>query len=406
MQRSYLFIHQNFPGQFGRMAQELARQSHKVQALADKGRGLPGIAVHRYSVQQSKPSSAEMALFPGLQAQLQRANAAAQAMRQLKQAGYQPDVIIAHPGWGEALFCKDIWPQAKLVIFAEWFYNAHGSDANFDPEFAINDAEQTAIGIRLKNTVHLHACHAADAIFTPTQWQKAQLPAVYQSKTRVIADYIDTRAIKPNPAASVRLHKANKTFHVGDEVITFVNRNLEPYRGFHSFMRALPAVLQARPQAHAILVGGQDVSYGQKHPSGQSWKQVMLQEVGAQLPMERVHFVGKVPYSAYLNLLQVSACHVYLTYPFVLSWSCLESMVAGCAMVASNTPPVQEFIQNEKNGRLVDFFNVQHISQQVIQVLKEQNSPAVQSMRQNARQTVVAHCNRQTIAKAWEELFE
>lgn len=172
MQRSYLFIHQNLPGQFGRMAQELARQSHKVQALADKGRGLPGIPIHRYSVQQSKPPSAETVLFLGLQAQLQRANAAAQAMQQLKQAGYQPDVIIAHPGWGEALFCKDICPQAKLVIFAEWFYNAHGSDANFDPEFVTNDAEQTAIGVRLKNTVHLHACHAADAIFTPTQWQK------------------------------------------------------------------------------------------------------------------------------------------------------------------------------------------------------------------------------------------
>ena len=140
----------------------------------------------------------------------------------------------------------------------------------------------------------------------PPSGKKNQLPVAYQSKTRVIPDFIDIQTVKPNPAASVHLHKANKTFHVGDEVITFVNRNLEPYRGFHSFMRALPAVLQARPQAHAILVGGQDVSYGKKHPSGQSWKQVMLQEVGAQLPMERVHFVGKVPYSAYLNLLQVS----------------------------------------------------------------------------------------------------
>lgn len=403
MPHKYLFIHQNFPGQLGHMAQTLMQAGHNVQAIADTGRDVPGVLVHRYAIQRQKSFGA--ALMPNLQAQMQRAITIAQTMQQLKQAGYRPDTIIAHPGWGEALFCKDIWPQAKLVIFSEWFYSTTGADTNFDPEFADDNDEQTAMNVRLKNTVHLHAYHAADAIFAPTQWQKNQVPAPYRRKVRVVPDYIDTRAVRPNPKASISLYKAKQTFKVGDEVITFVNRNLEPYRGFHVFMRALPDILQARPHAHAILVGGESVSYGKKHPSGQIWKNILLQEVGARLPLERVHFVGKVPYSAYLHLLQVSACHVYLTYPFVLSWSCLEAMAAGCAMVASSTPPVQEFIKNNTNGLLVDFFNTRQLANTVIKVLATQNSPAMQAMRQQARQSIITYCNPQTIASMRKQLL-
>lgn len=382
-----LFIHQNFPGQFGRMALALAKQGHNVQALADQGRGLADIPTHRYVLKT--PPGLAAGMFPNLQAQLMRSGAAAQKMLQLKAAGYQPDYIIAHPGWGDALFVKDVWPEAHLTVFSEWFYSTHGADVGFDPEFPTEEAEQAAIGVRLKNTVHLHAYHAADAIYTCTEWQKAQIPALYRGKTEIVRDYIDTETVKPNPKAAIHLHKACKTFRAGDEVISFVNRNLEPYRGFHVFMRALPKILAERPEAHVVLVGGDEVSYGRKHASGKTWKQVMLEEVGAQLPLERVHFVGKLPYETYLNLLQVSACHVYLTYPFVLSWSCLEAMAAGCALVANDAEPVREVVTDKVNGHLVDFFQTAELADRVVDVLNNRHSPTTQTMCARARQTII-----------------
>ena len=174
-----------------------------------------------------------------------------------------------------------------------------------------------------------------------------------------------------------------------DEVITFVNRNLEPYRGFHVFMRALPALLRRRPNAQVLIIGGNDVSYGQPPPHGENWRTVMLRELHGQLPMDRIHFVGKVPYKVYLNVLQVSACHVYLTYPFVLSWSCLEAMAAGCVVVGSKTQPVQEVIEHGKTGLLVDFFDRDALVNEVVTVLDNRADYA--AMREAARAHVVAH---------------
>jgi glycosyltransferase involved in cell wall biosynthesis len=248
--------------------------------------------------------------------------------------------------------------------------------------------------IRLKNGVHLHALHAADVAYTPTQWQLSQVPAEYQNKMRVIFDGIDTAVVAPQPQASIRLTRDNIRLTAADEVITFVNRNLEPYRGFHVFMRALPEILKARPNAHCIIVGKDDVSYGTRPISGGCWRQVMLDEVGAKLPMERVHFLGGLTYADYLRVIQVSSCHVYLTYPFVLSWSCLEAMSAGRVVVASSTGPVQEVIEHGVNGLLFDFFDIAALSTQVIHVLK--NPESYRHIGIQARQSVVTKYDLQS----------
>ena len=187
--------------------------------------------------------------------------ACAQAMERLKASGFTPNVVVAHPGWGEALFCKDVWPAARLVVFAEFFYGTDGTDYNFDPEFG-SDTLAARMRLRIKNSVHLHALHSADAIYTPTHWQASQLPSAYQAKSQVIFDGIDTERVKPDPLASVRLQREGITLNGQSEVITFVNRNLEPYRGFHIFMRALPEILRQRPNAHVLIIGRDEVSYG------------------------------------------------------------------------------------------------------------------------------------------------
>jgi glycosyltransferase involved in cell wall biosynthesis len=324
----------------------------------------------RYLRYEVKPPAHASALEQArdFETKVLRGLACARAMDQLKSSGFTPDVVVAHPGWGEALFCKDVWPGARLVMFAEFFYRAEGADYNFDPEFSRESLADRA-RLRLKNTVHLHALHAADAVYTPTQWQWSQLPPEYRHKASVIFDGIDTELAAPQPHAFVQLQRDQLRLSADDEVITFVNRNLEPYRGFHVFMRALPEILRQRPQAHCIIVGKDQVSYGSAPTVGESWRQFMLAELGACLPMERVHFVGGLPYADYLRVLQISRCHIYLTYPFVLSWSCLEAMSAGRVVLASATAPVREVIEHGVNGLLFDFFDVAALTRQAVEVL-------------------------------------
>ena len=383
--QKFLFIHQNFTGQFIHIATELVRLGHEVVALGIKGRAVAGVKFLRYQPKApERVSGVEAAV--DFETKIVRGIACTQVMAKLKSSGFNPDVVVAHPGWGEALFCKDVWPAARLVMFAEFFYGTAGTDYNFDPEFTA-DTLASRMRLRLKNSVHLHALHAADAIYAPTQWQASQLPRDYRAKTQVIFDGIDTQHVKPNAQASIHLQREGVTLNSQSEMITFVNRNLEPYRGFHIFMRALPEILRQRPKAHVLIIGRDEVSYGSPPKTGGTWRQVMLAEVGAQLPMARVHFLGGLAFEDYLRVMQLSSCHVYLTYPFVLSWSCLEAMSAGRVVVASRTGPVTEVIEHGKNGLLFDFFDVAALSKQVIEVLDKPKSFA--GLGVQARKTVI-----------------
>lgn len=390
--QKFLFIHQNFPGQFVHVATELARLGHEVVALGIKGRSVAGVKFLRYQPKApDRVSGIEVAI--DFETKIVRGIACAQVMERLKVGGFTPDVVVAHPGWGEALFCKDVWPDVRLVMFAEFFYGTQGTDYNFDPEFT-TDTLAGRMRLRIKNSVHLHALHAADAIYAPTQWQASQLPPEYRSKTQVIFDGIDTQHVKPDAQASIHLQREGITLNAHSEVITFVNRNLEPYRGFHIFMRALPAILRQRPKAHVLIIGRDEVSYGSVPKGGGTWRQAMLAEVGAQLPMARVHFLGGLPYEDYLRVMQISSCHVYLTYPFVLSWSCVEAMSTGRVVVASRTGPVTEVIEHGKNGLLFDFFDVAGLANKVVEVLTEPEK--FTHLGVQARQTVVENYDLRT----------
>jgi glycosyltransferase involved in cell wall biosynthesis len=342
-----LFIHQNFPGQFVHLSTDLAKQKgNKVVALTIRQQPVPeGVMVRPYTM--LRPSAPET--HPMLQEQeskILHAEACAAAALQLKCEGFVPDLIVAHPGWGEVLFMKDVFPQAKLVIYCEYYYALEGQDVGFDPEIPPLTFEQRC-RLRLKNTNNLLSMEIADAAISPTEWQKSTYPAWAQEKITVIHDGIDLSKLRHNPDARITLAATSArpelTFKPGDEVLSYVARNLEPVRGFQVFMRTLPELLRKRPNAHAIVVGGDAVGYGHRAPDGVSWKQHLLTEVGDQLDLNRVHFVGKVPYRTYLDLLSISRVHTYWTTPFVLSWSFLEAALSGMPVVASDTAPVQEF---------------------------------------------------------------
>lgn len=374
-----LFVHQNFPGQFLHLAPAMAARGHEVVALhVNAAAPLPGVRMIPYPVRPPERAGGPHRWLQDLDTKVIRGEAAWRAARALDAEGFRPDVIVAHPGWGESLFLKEVWPAARLGIYCEFYYRTVGADVDFDPEFRRDEPEQ-ACRLRMKNANHELHFPMAVAGLSPTQWQAQVFPSPFRERITVMHDGIDTDRVRPDPDAYLQLRTRqgqDLTLRAGDEIITFVNRNLEPYRGYHVFMRALPALLRARPRARVMIVGGDDVSYGAQPPRGpdgqrRTWKQIFLSEVADELDLSRVHFLGRIPYGRFVSLLQLSSVHAYLTYPFVLSWSLLEAMSAGCAIVASDTAPVREAIVDGDTGVLVDFFDGGALVREVCALLED-----------------------------------
>ena len=384
-----LFVHQNFPGQFPHLAPELAKRGHDCLALTDHGNNrVSPIPVVRYKHEPAPVDPAATRLGRNYTLMSDRGVTVARAALQMRNVqGYIPDVILGHSGWGETLFLKEVWPEARLIVYAEFYYKGRGADVGFDPEFGQPSFDQVMIAQGRAGHLGQALVHA-DAGVCPTEWQASTYPASIRGMLRVIHDGVDTDVIRPNPAATFTVPDG-RVLRAGDEVLTFVNRNLEPYRGYHIFMRALPAILAARLNAQVVIVGGDEVSYGAAPKDAKGWKERFLSEVRDTLDMTRVHFMGKIPYADFVSLMQVSRAHAYLTYPFVLSWSMIEAMAAGCHVVASNTAPVAEAITNGVNGTLVDFFDVAGWSAALTQALADPERYA--ALRAAARQTALTH---------------
>ncbi|HGG05060.1 MAG TPA: glycosyltransferase, partial [Aliiroseovarius sp.] len=368
-----LFVHQNFPGQFRHLAPALAAQGHEVLALTlnlKKARNWQGVKVLPYVI-RDKTATGLHPFLSDFEVKFTRGNAAFQAMQELDRRGFQPDIVVAHPGWGESLFVKDVWPEARLGLYSELYHLNDDRFCGFDPEFYTPLGQAEAIRLRLRNLNNRLHMETADAALSPTRFQAATYPDAFQKRISVIHDGIDADLVLPNADATFAVSEG-QTLTRQDEVITFVNRNLEPYRGYHMFMRALPALLEQRETAQIVIIGGDKTGYGAAAPDGKSWKQVFIDEVRAQITdanWARVHFVGRVSYDRYLAALQVARVHVYLTYPFVLSWSLLEAMSAGAAIVASDTAPVREVMCDGATGRMVDFFDHQALTKTVCELL-------------------------------------
>jgi len=381
-----LFVHQNFPGQYRHLGQFLAAMpGNQVVFITQRADAtLSGVRNIVYKPQRLITKHLHHYLR-GTEAGVLNAQAVARVALDLKKSGFVPDVMVGHNGWGEIWYLKDVYPQTPLLGYFEFFYRFAGADVGFDPTEKLTF--DVAPRIRTKNAGNLIGLDAADWGQCPTQWQKSTYPECYHARLHVVHEGIDTDVVRPEPQARLYLGERRPNLAAGDEVVTYVARNLEPYRGFPNFMRSLPAILSARPKAQVLIVGGDDVSYGSRLPDGQTYRQRMMAELGHSLDTARVHFFGKVHYAEFLRVLQVSRVHVYLTYPFVLSWSMLEAMAAGCLVVGSRTAPVEEVIVDGENGLLVDFFKPKEISERVVAALASPHQ--FTEVRARARQTIV-----------------
>jgi len=390
MPLKFLFVHQNFPGQYRHLAPALAERGHQIVGLGEtpnvaRQRELaPGINLFGYRM----PAASKADPGPFLKSfhqHVERGRVAARAAGQLRAKGFVPDLIGAHIGWGEALFLREIFPESRILLFCEYFYQHTGGDFGFDPQ--IRTTPESALRLRMMNAHLLMAMSVCDRGITATKWQKSRFPAEFQQRLSVIHDGIDTARVKPDPDAAFTIPGTEVTLTRNDQVVTYTTRNFEPYRGFHIFMRAVPQILAQCPQALIVIVGNDEVSYSPRLPEGRTYRQMALAELGGKLDPARVFFAPSLPYPQYLSLLQVSSAHVYLTYPFVLSWSMLEAMAAGCVVVGSDTAPVTEVIRDGENGLLTNFFDPKAIAARVAEALGGGGRMA--QIRARARQHVV-----------------
>ncbi len=380
----FLFVHQSFPAQYAHMVAHLAsRPEHDVVFItAGKGEDIPGVRRVMYRPPELKRDGAHHFVREFDHA-IHRAEAIASVARSLKNLGFQPDIIIGHHGWGELLNLDSVFPGVPLLGYFEFYYGLEGRDIGFDPEFPM--PEEVSLLIRCKNAVNLQALEGPGLGQTPTRFQRDTYPRWAREKLTLLDEGVDLEQYRPDP--SIR----QRPFQLGDitiasyeKLVTYAARNLEPYRGFHSLMRALPALMKARPDCQVILMGQEDVSYGLPPAGGGTWRQTMLKELKGKLDLSRIHFVGWLEREQMVRVLQRSDAHIYLTYPFVLSWSLREAMAVGCPLVASDTAPVQEYLTHEETALMVPFLKPEAIGEAVLRLLESRS--LAERLSHNVRQ--------------------
>ena len=390
-----LFVHQNMPGQYRELVQWLAAQGdHEIVFLTQRVKA-PKFAGVRTVIYKSHHKADEDAygLSKSWETAAGNGFGAVTALRRIMSEGFIPDIVIGHVGWGEMSFFREVLPDTPMIGFFEYFYSVRGGPVGFDPEAPVSD--HAPYIMHGHNVVPLVNIEAVDIGHSPTRWQRDRFPVSFHEKIYVCHDGIRTDKLKPDKKASLSLNRIERPVTAGDEVVTYMARNLETTRGFHQFMRALPHIQKARPNARIVVIGGNEASYGgkSKHPGGLRGQ--MEAEVGHLLDWDRLHFVGQVSFEDYQRIIQVSTCHIYLTMPFVLSWSLLESMSMGATIVASDVAPVREAMHHGETGLLVDFFDAEALAKQVVDVLA---CPAdFAHLGRAARQHVVEHYDFLTV---------
>jgi glycosyltransferase involved in cell wall biosynthesis len=376
----FLFVHQNFPGQYLHIIRSLLADNerrdgtHEIVFMTEPNRNhLAGVRKVTYSRPPVVPVTAHIDAKDFDRA-MRRAEAAAKGARQIKALGFTPDIIIGHHGWGELLNLVDVFPGVPILGYFEFFYRVENSDVNFDPEFPMS--VERFSGVRAKNCVNLQAMALEQHGQVPTVSQLNTYPEWAKPQMRLIEEGVDLNLCKPDPAARRKTLKVGAlTVTPKQKLLTYVARNLEPYRGFHTFMRALPKILDSRPDLIVSIVGGDEISYGAPHPNG-PWREVLLAELAGKLDLSRIHFLGKIPYEQHLSLLKRSDAHVYLSYPFVASWSLREALACGCVVVGGDTATVTEFVTHGKTGLVTPTLDHKALARTVLNALEDTTAAA------------------------------
>ena len=400
----FLFVHQNFPGQFLHVVRHLVKaQQHDIVFISENNDNIIN-GVRKVPYAKPLPAAAETHVAAReLDGAVRRADAAGRTAANLKLLGYEPDIVIGHHGWGEMLNMRDVWPKVPMLGYLEFYYQPLGIDVGFDPEFptGVDDFPR----IRAKNAVNHIALNLDAEGQSPTEWQISTYPEWARKRINLLWEGVDLDICKPNPKVRrAPLTLGGMTIEPSDKLITYVSRDLEPYRGFPLMMRAIPHLLRERKDIKIVMIGGDGVSYGNAPAQGGTWRDLMLKEIGVGFDPSRAVFPGRVPYDVYLSVMQRSDAHIYLTYPFVASWSLREALAIGCAIVGSDSQPVREFIMHGENGLLASFFDPPALAKAAVELIED--SELNRRLRQNARRYAEARLSMVDYLKNYEALIE
>ncbi|MGZ8409901.1 MAG: glycosyltransferase [Hyphomicrobium sp.] len=362
-----LFVHKFFPGQFAHLAAALAADpAHDVVFISTAASAtLPGVR-QRAITASRKASPRTHHYLQSLEDAVLLGQAAYRECQSLIREGFWPDVIYAHAGFGPGLYIDDAFPHVPLLGYFEWYYRSKGADADFLAPRGVTEDER--LRIRMRNAALLIELTQCACGVCPTAFQRSQFPAEFQRKLVTMHDGVDIDYFTPADRNRRRPSLPIPGLPEDAVIVTYTARGLEPYRGFPQFLQAIAIVQQRQPEVHAIIVGSDRVYYGPPAPGGRTYKALMLERL-PQLDHQRLHFIDFLSLEAYRSVLQASAVHVYLTVPFVLSWSLIEAMATGCTIVASDTAPVREVIAPDVTGLLADFRDPCAIAECMLQAL-------------------------------------
>lgn len=307
----------------------------------------------------------------------------------------RPDLIVGHSGFGSTVFLRELY-DCPIINYFEYYYHPHGADMDFRPDFPPQEVD--FLRSHTRNAMILLDFDTCAAGYTPTHWQKSLLPTVWASKVEVIYDGIDAEVWQRRPVAR-RL--GNEVIDENVRVVTYVARGLEAMRGFDIFVRVANRIAAAMPNVLFVVVGSDQVHYGNDlhHIKTKTFREHVLQTERPDL--SRFRFLGAVPAPQLAEILSLSDLHVYLTVPFVLSWSLLNALACECIVLASNTEPVREVIRHEENGLLAEFFDVHGLAAQALRVLKD--PPAYRSLGVAGRTLIEERYSlEKTFPKLWD----
>jgi len=402
-----LFLHNNFPGQYRRIVQYLHENHKDVEMFAATLESNQQKTPVKKTVKFKPHREATKGIHPALlytERAVIQAQGLYKALLPSKEAGFKPDIILAHSGWGSGMFLKDIFPDAKLLSYFEWYYHTHNSDVDFlrkgKGKGEAKPNPNNDMRVRMKNTALLHDLAAMDHGQSPTLFQHSKLPDIFKPNVSILHDGVDTAFFEPNAKAKVKV--GDHVFSAEDEVITYVARGMEEYRGFPQFIETVYKLQQRRPNLHVVILGSDRVAYGAERKDGKTWKEAMLEKY--ELDMDRVHFMGLQPLPVFKGLMQITKAHVYLTVPFVLSWSLMEAMGAGALIVGSDTEPVREVVEDGENGVLVPFFDTDAITEKLCHILD--NNDEYQPLRVKARETILENYAMEDLVPRYWDLIK
>lgn len=360
-----LFVHQNFPAQFGHVARALIRQhGFRCTFVTNRPAGeVEGIRVLHYDPQGGATQRTHY-FTRTFENAVAHAHGVFEACR--REPDLRPDLVVGHSGFGSTLFLRELY-DCPIINYFEYYYRPHGSDLDFRDDYP--PLPQDFLRSYCRNAMLLLDLQNCDAGYAPTQWQKSRLPVEYADKIEVIFDGVDRTIWRRHENLPRSL--GGYTAPEDTRIVTYVSRGFETMRGFDIFMKVAKRIYEQYPNVLFAVVGEDRVAYGgdQRHTGGKTFRQHVLEQ--DEYDLSKFIFPGRLAPPQLAQLLSLSDLHLYFTVPFVLSWSLFDALSCGCTVVASNTPPVRELITHEETGLLADFFDIEGLSDLALRVLRD-----------------------------------